>query len=186
MKIEKDKYVTIDYTLKNKDGEVIDSSEGKSPLEFIHGYGFLISGLEKELIGKEENESFSVVIPPEEAYGAYDPNLVIQLPREQFDTDAEIEPGMQFQAGMPGSAALVTVTEVKDDLITIDANHFLAGKDLFFDVKILSVRDATQDELDALTQSCGCGCGCGDSCGGCGDSCDCGPDGCGSQGCFGN
>lgn len=182
MTITQDTFVAIKYTLKNKDGQIIDSSTDE-PLEFIAGRGFLIAGLEKELEGKKAGDKFSAVIPPAEAYGEYSDQLKVSVPRSQFDTDVEIEVGMQFQAGM---GQIVTVKEVKENEIVIDANHPLAGETLYFDVEIVSVRAATSEEIAAiLAPRGGCGGGCG-GCGGgsCGDDCNCGDDGdCGCGGC---
>lgn len=176
MTITQDTFVSINYTLKNKDGQVIDSSNNGEPLEFIAGRGFLIAGLEKELEGKKAGDKFAAVIPPAEAYGEYSDQLRVSVPRSQFDTDVEIEVGMQFQAGM---GQIVTVKEVKENEIVIDANHPLAGETLYFDVEIVSVRAATSEEIAAiLAPRGGCGGGCG-GCGGgsCGDDCNCGDDG---------
>ena len=176
MTITQDTFVSINYTLKNKDGQVIDSSNNGEPLEFIAGRGFLIAGLEKELEGKKAGDKFAAVIPPAEAYGEYSEQLKVSVPRSQFDTDVEIEVGMQFQAGM---GQIVTVKEVKENEIVIDANHPLAGETLYFDVEIVSVRAATSEEIAAILVPRGdCGGGCG-GCGGgsCGDDCNCGDDG---------
>ncbi len=177
MVIAKDKMVAIDYTLKDKDGKVIDSSKDAGALEYLHGHGNLISGLEKELEGKSAGDSFSVTIPPEEAYGTYNKELVVNVPKDQFDTDVEIEVGMQFQANTAGGGQIVTVTAVTDKEVTVDANHPLAGQTLYFDVTVASVREATPEELAPRPVS-GCGGGCG-GCSGCGSSGGCGSS-CGS------
>lgn len=180
MTITQDTFVSINYTLKNKDGQVIDSSNGGEPLEFIAGRGFLIAGLEKELEGKKAGDKFSAIIPPAEAYGEYSNQLKISVPKTQFDTDVEIEVGMQFQAGM---GQIVTVKEVKEKEVVIDANHPLAGETLYFDVEIVSVRAATSEEIAAiLAPRGGCGGGCGGCGGGCGDDCNCDDD-CSCGGC---
>ncbi len=178
MVIAKDRMVSIDYTLKDKDGKIIDSSKDSDALEYLHGYGNLIKGLEKELEGKTEGDTFSVVIPPAEAYGEYNKELVLNVPKEQFDTDVEIEPGMQFQANMAGGGQIVTVTAVTEKEVTVDANHPLAGQTLYFDVKVVAVREATPEELMPRSSGCGgcsgCSGGCGSSCGSsCGSGCGC-------------
>lgn len=178
MVIEKDKVVSIDYTLKDKDGTVIDTSKNSTPLEYIHGRGNLISGLEKQLEGKAKGDSIKAVVEPKDAYGEYDESLLIDVPRKNFDSETEIKVGMQFQASTPGGPAIVKVTKITDDTITVDANHDLAGKTLYFDVDVMDIRDATAEELNPPSGcggSCGsCGGGCGGSCGGdCGESCDC-------------
>ena len=188
MTIEKDVMAAIHYTLKDKDGNLLDSSEGSEPLEYLHGCGNLIPGLEKELEGKKTGDTLSVSIEPAEAYGEYSDDLVVTIPRSNFETDAEIEVGMQFETGSGSMSRIVRVTKIDGDDITIDANHELAGKTLFFDVKVESVRKATDEEIAAArSDSCGCGCGghhdhehdedgCGGSCGsggcgGCGGGC---------------
>ena len=177
MKISQNTVVSIDYTVKDSAGNVIDSSSGGLPLEYIHGTGRLITGLEKELEGKSEGDAFSVEIAPKDAYGEYDDSLLIEVPRANFDADAEIKVGMKFHATSPGGPAIVKVTKVTDETVTVDANHELAGKTLFFDVKVVSVREATEDELNPPS-GCGGGCGgCGS--GGCGGGCSGGCGGCG-------
>lgn len=177
MIIEKDRVVSIDYTLKDKDGTVIDTSKNSTPLEYMHGRGSLIPGLEKELDGKKAGDAITAVIEPKDAYGEYDESLVIKVPRSQFDPGIEIKEGMQFQASTPGGPAIVTVTSVTADEVTVDANHELAGKTLYFDVNVVSVREATEDELNPPSGGCGGGCsGCGSEggcSGGCGGSCGC-------------
>lgn len=181
MEITKDRVVQIHYTLTDKDGNRIDSSEGREPLEYIHGNNMLIPGLEAQLEGKSAGEKFSAVVEPKDAYGEYDGHLVLDVPRSQFDTEQPVEVGMAFQAGAPnGGTMIVRVINVSGDSVTIDGNHELAGKPLFFAVEVVSVRDATEEELAAV-RSGGCG-SCG-SCGGdCGGSCDCGESGCGGCG----
>ncbi len=184
MKIEKNKWVAIHYTVKDENGTEIDSSVGKEPLGYLHGNDCLISGLENALEGKETGDKFHVTIQPKDAYGEFDPHLVAEIKREQFDFDGDIEIGMQFQAMTQQGPTFVHVVEVDDDKITIDANHIFAGKVLNFDVEVVEVREPTEEELNS---SCGCGggCGgCGGNCnGGCGGSCDggCGGD-CGDDG----
>lgn len=179
MIIEKDKVVSIAYTLKNAKGEQIDAADEKNPLDYIHGEGYIIPGLEKQLEGKTVGDKVSAVVPPEEAYGIRDENFLVEIPREQFSIDGEIEVGMQFEAAGPEGVHLVTVTKVENDMITVDGNHPLAGETLYFDVTIVNIREATEEELAARSSGCGCG-GCGGSCG---DDCNCGGD-CGS-GCGG-
>ncbi|MBP5402091.1 MAG: peptidylprolyl isomerase [Treponema sp.] len=179
MKIESNKVVQIHYTLTDTEGKEIDSSVGRDPLQYVHGNGYLITGLERELEGKEPGDKLSVDVEPKDAYGEYDEKLIVEVPRTQFDTSVDIQVGMQFQGSSPAGPAIVTVTKVEDDKITIDANHELAGKKLHFDVEIVNVRDLTEEEL-AQMNSHGCG-GCGggcSSCGGCGSDGGCGS-GCG-------
>ena len=183
MKIEVNKFVSINYTLKDDDGVVIDSSmsEGRDPLGFVAGRNELIIGLEKELEGKEAGDKFNCTIAPAEAYGDYNKELVFDVPMSEFDTDASsVEIGMAFYAQTNQGPRIVRVLNVNNDMVTLDGNHELAGKTLHFDVEVLEVRDATEEELNPPR---GCGGGCGGCGGGCGSDCGCGDGGCGSEGC---
>lgn len=175
MKIEKNKMVKIHYTLKDDNGELIDSSIGKEALEYLHGVGMLIPGMEMQLEGKEKGEKFSAVIEPKNAYGEYNPQYVVDVPRDRFDVEAEIQVGQKFQAETPAGPMLVTVTKVTPENITIDSNHELAGKTLHFDVEVVDVRDATEEETAPYENTGGCSGSCG-SCGGCSSQEDCGGD----------
>ena len=146
MAIEKDKVVSIDYTLTGNDGQVLDSSQGREPLAYLHGAGNIIPGLESALEGKSEGEQLNVQIPPDQAYGQRDERMIQPVPRTAFQGVADIQPGMQFQANTNAGTRLITVVGVQDDQVTIDANHPLAGATLNFDVKIVNVRDATSEE----------------------------------------
>lgn len=149
MKIEKNKVVSINYTLKSDDGEILDSSEGKEPLSYLHGQGNLIPGLESELEGKEEGESFKTEIEPSDAYGEYNDALIADVPRDRFSGVEDINVGMEFQAQTSdGGSQIVRVTEVGDESVKVDANHPLAGEKLHFDVTVAGVRDATEEEID--------------------------------------
>ncbi len=181
MVIEKDKMVAIHYTLKDDNGVEIDSSAGGNPLAYIHGNGYLIPGLEKELEGKSAGDKFKAVVQPEEGYGVYDERLIATLSRERFDLPGDIEIGMQFQVSTPAGPTIVRVTKVEGDNITIDGNHELAGKVLHFDVEVVEVRELSEEEKQQmLSGGCGCGCrgGCGGNCSGdcggdCGGDCNC-------------
>lgn len=177
MQITKNALVTINYTLKGDDGNLIDTSVGAEPLIYLHGQNFLLPKLEEYLEGKSAGEKITAVLPPEDGYGIYDERMVAKIPRENFETAEEILVGTKFQADTPEGPAIVTVTEVGDDVITVDANHELAGKTLHFDVEVLDVREASQEEIQQMTTGCGCGgCsgGCGEGCGSnCGEGCNC-------------
>lgn len=163
MKIADDCFITLEYTLKDDDGNVLDSSDQMGPLDYIHGYRQLIPGLEKALEGREASESFSLTVAPQNAYGDIDPRAVFEVSRSQFPPGTQLEVGMEFEA----SGHHVVVTGIDGDIIRLDANHPLAGKTLHFDVKIVSVRDATPEELDEVQMSFVGGCGSGGGCGGC-------------------
>lgn len=178
MEIAYQKMVKIHYTLKDTDGNQLDSSLGGEPLEYMHGIGSLIPGLEKELEGKKPGDKFHSEIEPALGYGEYDEKLVAEVPRSQFDANFEIEVGQQFQADTATGPMIVKVTKIADDKITVDGNHELAGKKLCFDVEVVDVRDATEAELEPFVNEGGCG-SCGGGCSGCGSSCG----GCGGGGC---
>jgi FKBP-type peptidyl-prolyl cis-trans isomerase SlyD len=148
MKIDKNKVVQIHYTLRNDQGEILDSSAGHSPLSYIHGIGALIPGLEKELDGKEAGVKFETVISPADGYGEYDPAGVIDVPASGFEGDEELTPGMQVQLETGEGPAIAVITKVDDDVVTLDLNHPLAGVSLHFDVEVVEVREATHQELD--------------------------------------
>jgi FKBP-type peptidyl-prolyl cis-trans isomerase SlyD len=146
VEITKDKVVSIDYTLTGDGGEVIDSSKGRDPLNYLHGAGNIIPGLENALNGKNIGDQINISIPPEQGYGLRDPKLSQVVARSAFQ-GADPQPGMQFQGQTQHGPRLITVTDVQGDDITIDANHPLAGKTLNFDVTIKDVRDATAEEI---------------------------------------
>lgn len=147
MQITKNVVASLEYTLTDGSGNVIDSSTGREPLVYLHGNGMLIPGLEQELEGKSTGDSFHAVIPPQLAYGDRDPSLLHQISRKQLPADAKIEVGMQFQAKGPNGAFLVMVVGIDGDRVALDANHPLAGVTLHFDVKVVDTRAATAEEL---------------------------------------
>ena len=166
MVITKDKFATFNYVLKDVDGKELDSSYGTEPLGYVHGRGYLISGLEAQLEGKAAGDKFSCTIQPKDGYGERDERLVAELPKERFETDTEIEVGMQFQVETPAGPTIVTVVEVNGDRIKIDGNHEMAGKTLNFDIEVVNVRDTTEEELAELEANAACG-GCSGGCGNC-------------------
>lgn len=147
MQIEPNSVVTLHYTLKDNEGTVIDQSEDGSFL-YLHGAMNIIPGLENALTGKTAGEELSVKVSPEEGYGVKDPARIQEVPKDMFQTAEEIQVGAQFHAqGPDGNAIVVTVTEIKEEAVVIDANHALAGIDLNFDVKIIDVREASEEEI---------------------------------------
>ena len=147
MTIDKNTVVSIDYTLTNDAGQILDSSKGRSPLVYLHGGGNIIPGLEAALQGKNQGDTIKVTVEPEQAYGVRHEQMVQAVPRERFQGIKDIRAGMQFQAQGPQGSRIVTVTEVGPDTVTIDANHPLAGTRLNFDVSVVDVRTATAEEL---------------------------------------
>lgn len=148
MQISKHKVVAIDYTLTGPDGAVLDSSEGREPLAYLHGAGNIIAGLEAELEGKTRGDKLDVTVAPAEGYGERNEALIQQVPRSMFEGVDKIEPGMRFNAMSDAGPRVVVVTAVDDDGITIDGNHPLAGMELHFAVTVMDVRDATEEELE--------------------------------------
>jgi len=160
MQIGKNSVVSIDYTLKDESGEVLDTSDGREPLEYLQGAGQIIPGLESELEGKKIGDAFSVVIEPEQGYGSRDESLINEVPKSEFETPDEIEIGMQFSVGAEDGTVIMVVAGVDDDIVTLDGNHPLAGVSLNFDVSIADVREATEEEIKASQHVHGSGCGC--------------------------
>jgi len=149
MQIEQNSVVSIHYTLTNDEGTVIDSSVDMDPLVYLQGAGNIIPGLENALTGKSAGDKLNVRVSPEEGYGVTMMELIQQVPMEMFQGVDKVEPGMTFQAqDQSGYMQRVEVTAVNDNMVTIDANHPLAGQHLNFDVAIVDVRSATQEELD--------------------------------------
>lgn len=148
MQIADRSVASFHYTLTNEAGDVLDSSQGREPLAYVHGAGNIVPGLEKALAGHETGDSFKVAVTPEEGYGPRHPELMQTLPRSAFQGVAEPQPGMQFQGKGPQGAILVTVTAVDGDEVKVDGNHPLAGQTLNFEVEVTDVREATEDELN--------------------------------------
>ncbi|MDX1487684.1 MAG: peptidylprolyl isomerase [Acidiferrobacterales bacterium] len=147
MQITRHKVVTIDYTLQDQTGSLIESSEGRDPYCYIHGIGSTIPGLETALEGKSAGAELNVSLPPEQAYGERDEELVQVVSRDSFKAVGELKPGMQFNAATENGTHVVTVTGIEGDDVTVDGNHPLAGATLTFAVTVRDVRDASEEEL---------------------------------------
>jgi FKBP-type peptidyl-prolyl cis-trans isomerase SlyD len=140
--------VSMNYTLTDNEGEVLDSSAGAEPLVYLHGAGNIIPGLEQALVGKVSGDSLKVRVAPADGYGEVREDMLQVVPREAFQGVDEIEPGMGFQTQAPdGTEQRIVVKSVEGDNVTVDANHPLAGVELNFDVQIVAVRDASEEEL---------------------------------------
>jgi FKBP-type peptidyl-prolyl cis-trans isomerase SlyD len=148
VEISADRVVLIHYTLKDDKGSVIDSSAGGEPLAYIQGHGNLVPGLEKALEGKQDGNTVAVSVAPAEGYGVYDAALIQRVPKRALQGSGEIKKGMQFQARTDDGMRLMTVTAVTGDMVTLDGNHPLADQTLNFDIEIVSVREATTEELE--------------------------------------
>ena len=135
------------YTLKDKQGELIDSSEGRDPLLFLQGSGMIIPGLEKEIIDLAVGDTKTVEVLAKDAYGDVIDDLIIDVQKSQFPDDRELNVGDQFQVNEEPNAPIFTVVKIEEEAVTLDGNHPLAGVDLVFDVELTEKRDATEEEL---------------------------------------
>ncbi|MFE8072656.1 peptidylprolyl isomerase [Marinobacteraceae bacterium S3BR75-40.1] len=138
---------TVNYWLKNRMGEVVDTSEGGEPLHFMSGAGQVVEGLEKAVEGRSAGDRLEVTIPPEMAYGERRDDLVRTVARSLFEGVDELKPGMKFQTNTGENAQVVQVVDVDGNTVRVDANHPLAGFTLFFELDILEVREATDAEI---------------------------------------
>lgn len=148
MKIENNSVVSLAYQLTLEDGVVADKSTAEAPLDYLHGHNNLITGLEKQLEGRVAGDKFTATIAPEEAYGEHNEGLVQRVPANVFQGVEQIEVGMRFLADTDQGQIPVEVTEVDGDEVVVDGNHMLAGQTLQFDVEVVAVRAATQEEID--------------------------------------
>jgi FKBP-type peptidyl-prolyl cis-trans isomerase SlyD len=147
MQIADKTVVSIEYTLKDDKGTVLDTSDGREPLDFLFGAGNIIPGLEKQLAGKSVGDAFEAVVTPEEGYGRRDEKLVRNLPARKL-ADKNPQVGRRYRAQLEDGIAVVLVTAVKGDYVSVDANHPLADQTLHFAVKVASVRAATDEEIE--------------------------------------
>ena len=157
--VASNRVISIDYVLTDPKGQIIDSSKDMGPLEYIHGTGHLIPGLERALEGKETGSNIKVTIEPKDGYGEIRPEMVQSIPRSQFDSEAGIEVGMQFMANTEEGRIILRVVKVEGEQVVVDGNHPLAGVVLTFNVDIRNVREATEEELRHGHIHGGAGCG---------------------------
>jgi FKBP-type peptidyl-prolyl cis-trans isomerase SlyD len=142
--------VTLDYELRGEGGEVIDASEGDGgePIRYVHGYGMLVPGLEAALVGLKAGDEREIVVPAEAGYGERDEGLVLEIDRAEFPDPKTVEVGDEFVAeSADGDEVSMSVVGVQGDVVTVDANHPLAGMTLRYQVKVRAVREATDDEI---------------------------------------
>ncbi len=186
MKISTNKFVSLSYDLNVGEGEereLMERATAETPLDFIYGTNSMLEAFEKNIDGLTEGDSFDFVLTPDEAYGEYDDEHVVDLPRNIFEQDGVLNEEVIFEGNMvpmmdsSGNRLNGSVVAVKEDVITMDFNHPLAGETLNFSGKVLAVRESTPEEIAALFAPQDGGCGCGSGCG-CGDgeedSCGCG------------
>ena len=148
MPIAENSVVAFHYTLTNDDGDELDSSAGRGPLSFLFGHGGIIPGLEAEFTNREISDAFKATIEADQAYGVVDENLVQEVPLSAIEAIEDLTVGMQLQSRTPeGQVQVLTVKEIGEASVILDANHPLAGMRLHFDVSIESAHEATEEEL---------------------------------------
>lgn len=192
MKIEKNKVVVLTYQL-SVDGEIVDRATAAQPLDYIQGMHMLLPKFEEAVEGLEEGATFSFTLTPEDGYGAYEKKRCFDVPKSAFEIDGVIREDLMVvgrmlpMIGSAGQVVQAKVVEVKEEAVTLDFNHPMAGKTLDFTGSVLSVREATEKELmEGLhgeflppeAGHCGCHGGCKGHCHEEGEACDCGQEGC--------
>jgi FKBP-type peptidyl-prolyl cis-trans isomerase SlyD len=185
MRVAQDTVVSIEYTLKDDQGNILDASEGRGPMEYLQGYQNIIPGLEQGLVDLVAGDTKTVTVPPELGYGEYSDKLLQRVPLDAFGGHA-VQPGMRFRADTNHGMRTLTIKAIEGQEAVLDGNHELAGKTLHFDVKVVAVRAAEMTELahghPHQTGGCcgggGCGSGSGESEGGCCSSSEASAGGC--------
>ena len=145
-------FVTLDYTLKDDKGEMLDQSEseGGEPIRYVHGYGMLVPGLEAGLVGLATGQKKDIVVPADAGFGERDQEMVLEVDRTEFPDPSKVAMGDEFVAESPdGDEVVMRVLEIRDDSVLVDANHPLAGVTLHYSVNVREVRPATDDEIEA-------------------------------------
>ena len=146
--IKKNKVVSMTYCLKDEKGEELDRADKDKPLEYLHGSGNIVPGLENALDGLKVGDKKEVTVKPEEGYGEVMKDLKMELDRNNFPKDQKLAPGMQFMAELSdGKKHPFNVVELKGDKVHVDGNHPLAGQTLQFSIEITKIRNATAEEL---------------------------------------
>ena len=154
----------MDYTFKTREGVLLGSSVQSGPFSFISGRGDVVPGLDSRIEGAKIGDNLSFVVPVDEAYGQRRDDLVFTVPRKRFEDFEGLEVGARVQSTVHGRPAELTVVEVTENEVTLDANHPLAGLDIAFEVDITDVEEVPEELLQAQSQGCACGGNC--SCGG--------------------
>lgn len=147
MRIEKNTVVTFHYTLNDSDGSFTESTEGKEPAAYLHGYGGIVRGLEREMRGKQAGDEFSVTVAPEDAFGVFNPDAVQRVPIKHLERAGKLEVGRIVVVNTRQGRAQGVVRKLGRFNVDIDFNHPMSGRTLLFDVKILDVREATAEEI---------------------------------------
>ncbi|MDX1456654.1 MAG: peptidylprolyl isomerase [Marinobacter sp.] len=147
--MQKTAVYTVHYRLKNRTGEVVDTSEGGEPLHFLLGGEDVIEGIQEAVRQRGAGDCLEVTIPPAMAYGEHNPDLVRKVPRSAFEGVEDLQVGMKFQTNTGEQAQVVQVVAIDGNLVMVDANHPLAGLTLYFDLEIVAKREATDEEIQA-------------------------------------
>lgn len=152
--VQPNSFVIVEYVLKDDDGEVLDASRGEEgePIEYVHGYGMLVPGLEAALAGMKPGDAKKITVAADEGYGERDEELMLEIERGEFP--ATVQPGDEFVAASPdGEEVVLQVVEVNEDGVLVDANHPLAGMTLHYEIEVKSVRTATEDEIESAARA---------------------------------
>ncbi len=147
--MQKPAVFTVHYVLKNKLGELVDTSEGSEPLRFLQGGAGVIEGIQEAVKDRNVGDCLEVTVPPAMAYGEHKPELIRKVPRSLFEGVENLQVGMKFQTNTGDEAQVVQVVGIDGNLIRVDANHPLAGFTLYFDLEIIGKREATDEEVAA-------------------------------------
>lgn len=148
MKIEKNKVVSMSYSLSNGTGQVLELRSIENPVQFIVGHGQILPSLEKKIIGESAGFTGQFSLEPEDAHGTYDKSLVKEMKSSQFPAGVDLKKGMKFEStDGKGEPLALHIIDIKGDTILVDGNHPLAGMPLNFDLKILEIRDAAEEEI---------------------------------------
>ncbi|GAB6011976.1 FKBP-type peptidyl-prolyl cis-trans isomerase [Viscerimonas tarda] len=186
MKISQNKFVSLTYDLnvgEGEDRELMERATPENPLEFIFGTNSMLPAFEEKVDNLSEGDNFSFTLTPEQAYGEYDDEHVVDLPKDIFEVDGKIDDTVVFEGNIvpmmdaDGNRLNGSVVAIKDEVVTMDFNHPLAGETLNFTGKVLTVRDASAEEIAAIFSHHGCdceGCDCGEDHSGCAPECGCG------------
>jgi FKBP-type peptidyl-prolyl cis-trans isomerase SlyD len=147
-KVEDGVVVSMEYAL-HVDGELLDSSDGQGPLQFLAGYGNIIPGLEEEMRGMKIGDSKDVVVQPKDGYGEYDDEAFMKVPRTDFPKDMPMEVDTELTVrDEEGNSRYARVDSIEADSVTLNFNHPLAGDELRFHVKVVALREPTEEELE--------------------------------------
>lgn len=147
MQIDKNKVVTFHYTLKDSEGAYSESTEGKDPAAYLHGYGGIVRGLEREMRGKQAGDEFSVTVTPEDAFGVFNAEAVQRVPIKHLERPGKLALGRVVVVNTRQGRVQGIVRKVGRFNVDVDFNHPMSGRTLIFDVKIVGVRDATAEEI---------------------------------------